>query len=114
MKRMCRVLLLLLLGATATGCATMMVEKQGKPRSANTESCPKVFSLTRKDIAALDWAFADDPKPADACLAIYYPKAEQDTLYQSSTRVMSPLIMLGLPASILVDTLALPFSALAD
>jgi uncharacterized protein YceK len=104
MKRMCRVLLLLLLGATATGCA----------RSANTESCPKVFSLTRKDIAALDWAFADDPKPADACLAIYYPKAEQDTLYQSSTRVMSPLIMLGLPASILVDTLALPFSALAD
>ncbi|MFM2007230.1 MAG: hypothetical protein RLZZ09_2885 [Pseudomonadota bacterium] len=92
----------------------MMVEKQGKPRSANTESCPKVFSLTRKDIAALDWAFADDPKPADACLAIYYPKAEQDTLYQSSTRVMSPLIMLGLPASVLVDTLALPFSALAD
>lgn len=92
----------------------MMVEKQGKPRSANTDSCPKVFSLTRMDIAALDWAFSDDPKPADACLAIYYPKAEQDTLYQSSTQVMSPLIMLGLPASVMVDTLVLPFSALAD
>jgi uncharacterized protein YceK len=114
MKRMCRVLLLLLLGATATGCATMMVEKQGKPRSANTESCPKVFSLTRKDIAALDWAFSEDPKPADACLALYYPKAEQDTLYQSSIQAMSPLIMLGLPGSVMVDTLALPFSTLAD
>ena len=88
--------------------------KKGKPRSANTDSCPKVFSLTRMDIAALDWAFSDDPKPADACLAICYPKAEQDTLYQSSTRVMSPLIMLGLPASVMVDTLVLPFSALAD
>ena len=92
----------------------MMIEKQGKPRSANTESCPKVFSLTRMDIATLDWAFSDDAKPADACLALYYPKAEQDTLYQSSTRAMSPLIILGMPASATVDTLALPFSTLSD
>jgi uncharacterized protein YceK len=114
MNRMLKLLLLLLMAGTGSGCASMMVEKQGKPRSANTKCCPKVFALTRMDIAALDWVFSDDSKPADACLALYYPKAEQDTLYQSSTRALTPLIMLGIPASVMVDTLALPFSGLAD
>jgi len=114
MNRPLKLLLGLLLAAVTSGCATMMAEKQGKTRSADIGACQRIYSLTRMDIAALDWAFSDNPQPADACLARYYPKADQDTLYQSSTQVMSPLIMLGLPASMTVDTVALPFSALAN
>ncbi len=113
MKGLHRIVLALSLAATEPGCTTLLIEKQGKPKSANTASCPRIYSLTRMDVAALDWVFSDDPRPADACLALSYPNAGKDTLYQTSTRAMSPLIMMGLPVSVMVDTLTLPFSALA-
>ena len=99
-----------LLVASGTGCTTMMLEKQGKPKAEHASVCPVVYAMTRLDVAALDWAFAADPRPADPCLALYYPKAAQDTLYQTSTRYLSPLMMLSLPLDVVLDTLVLPIS----
>ena len=94
----------------ASGCTKMMIEKQGKPKAEHAAVCPRAFGLTRLDSAALDWAFSEHPKPDDPCLSLYYPKAAQDTLYQNSTRWMTPGILLGMPVDVVVDTLTLPLS----
>lgn len=94
----------------ASGCTKMMIEKQGKPKAEHAAVCPRAFGLTRLDSAALDWAFSESPKPDDLCLSLYYPKAAQDTLYQNSTRWMTPGILLGMPVGVVVDTLTLPLS----
>lgn len=94
----------------ASGCTKMMIEKQGKPKAEHAAVCPRAFGLTRLDSAALDWAFSDSSKPDDPCLSLYYPKAAQDTLYQNSTRWMTPGILLGMPVDVVVDTLTLPLS----
>jgi uncharacterized protein YceK len=95
---------------SASGCTKMMIEKQGKPKAEHAAVCPRAFGLTRLDSAALDWAFSESPKPDDPCLSLYYPKAAQDTLYQNSTRWMTPGILLGMPVDVVVDTLTLPLS----
>ena len=94
----------------ASGCTKMMIEKQGKPKAEHAAVCPRAFGLTRLDSAALDWAFSENTKPDDPCLSLYYPKAAQDTLYQNSTRWMTPGILLGMPVDVMVDTLTLPLS----
>ena len=94
----------------ASGCTKMMIEKQGKPKAEHAAVCPRAFGLTRLDSAALDWAFSESPKPDDPCLSLHYPKAAQDTLYQNSTRWMTPGILLGMPVDVVVDTLTLPLS----
>jgi len=94
----------------ANGCTKMMIEKQGKPKAEHAAVCPRAFGLTRLDSAALDWAFSESSKPDDPCLSLYYPKAAQDTLYQNSTRWMTPGILLGMPVDVVVDTLTLPLS----
>ena len=104
----CLCLIALLL--CASGCTKMMIEKQGKPKAEHAAVCPRAFGLTRLDSAALDWAFSEHPKPDDPCLSLYYPKAAQDTLYQNSTRWMTPGILLGMPVDVVVDTLTLPLS----
>ncbi len=112
-KRFGRLLLITLL-LSGTGCTKMMVEKQGKPKAEHAAACPRVFGLTRLDSAALDWAFSENPKPDDPCLSLYYPKAAQDSLYQNSTRWMTPGILLGMPVDVVVDTLTLPLSVAAS
>ena len=113
MHYLIRLLLLLTLTLATAGCTTLMLEKQGKPKSATQtrQVCPSYYAMTRLDAAALDWAFSSQPVPADACLALYYPKAAKDSLYQNATLWMSPLIMLSLPFDIMVDTLTLPLVA---
>jgi uncharacterized protein YceK len=107
-------LILITLLFSGTGCTKMMIEKQGKPKADHAAACPRVFGLTRLDSAALDWAFSESPKPDDPCLSLYYPKAAQDTLYQNSTRWMTPGILLGMPVDVVVDTLTLPLSVAAS
>jgi uncharacterized protein YceK len=107
-------LLLITLLLYGTGCTKMMIEKQGKPKAEHAAACPRVFGLTRLDSAALDWAFSENPKPDDPCLSLYYPKAAQDSLYQNSTRWMTPGILLGMPVDVVVDTLTLPLSVAAS
>ena len=103
-------LTLIALLLSASGCTKMMIEKQGKPKAEHAAVCPQAFGLTRLDAAALDWAFSERPKTDDPCLLLYYPKAAQDTLYQNSTRWMTPGILLGMPVDVVVDTLTLPLS----
>ncbi|RQW79886.1 MAG: hypothetical protein EHM62_06105 [Methylococcus sp.] len=109
-----RRLLLITLLLSGTGCTKMMTEKQGKPKAEHAAACPRVFGLTRLDSAALDWAFSENPQPDDPCLSLYYPKAAQDSLYQNSTRWMTPGILLGMPVDVVVDTVTLPLSVTAS
>lgn len=115
MKPFIRVLLTLQAAMIAPGCTTLLVEKQAKPKLAHVQHCPSLYSLTRMEMAGLDWAFSSPGKPADNCLALYYPKADKDTLYQTSYSYLSPLMIMSLPADMVVDTLTMPVNlAVAD
>jgi uncharacterized protein YceK len=115
MKCLIRLLLPLLAEGLVSGCTTLLVEKQAKPKQAHAQQCPRLYSLTRMEMAGLDWAFSDPGKPADGCLALYYPNADKDPLYQTSYSYLSPLMIMSLPADMVVDTLTMPVNlAVAD
>jgi len=115
MKLSLRLLLSLLAAGIASGCTTLLVEKQAKPKLAHAQQCPRLYSLTRMEMAGLDWAFSGPGKPADHCLALYYPKSDKDSLYQTSYSYLSPLMIMSLPADMVVDTLTMPVNlAVAD
>lgn len=98
------------MAAAQTGCASFLLENQGGPWVGKYKDCPTVYQLTRIELASLEWAVFDGMKPSDPCLAHYYKKAGKDSSYMTSNRVMSGLYVMSLPVDLTLDTLALPFT----
>lgn len=94
-----------------SGCMSSLIERQRDNKARNPPSCPQAYSMTRLDMAGLDWAFSENQKPSDPCLADSFVKAGQDPFYQNSVRYLTPLIVLSLPIDLIIDTLTLPFAA---
>ena len=112
MKRFIRHLACLILSLTASGCTSVILQRQGSPQilAQARKTCPELYQLTRLDLASLEWAMFDDNQPADPCLALYHPKAAKDPFYASMNAYMSPLYVISLPVDVMIDTLALPFA----
>lgn len=117
MKYFTRLALFLALACLLEGCTSFLIQQQGKHWPSHYRDCPKLYTITRMELAALSWAVTGDPLPANTCLAHYYTAADQDGFYRDINRTMTPFYTLSLPADLLLDTITLPFtapSALAD
>ncbi len=90
------------------GCTSYMTQQQGQPWPGHYADCPSLYTLSRMELASLEWAFSGDSKPADPCLAHYYPKANRDPFYSEVNQYLTPLHALSLPMDAILDTLALP------
>lgn len=112
LKRLIKSLACLLLLLTASGCTSIILQRQGSPQlqAQARKSCPELYQLTRLDLASLEWALMDDKQPSDPCLALYHPKAAKDPFYASMNAYLSPLYVFSLPVDVMIDSLALPFA----
>jgi uncharacterized protein YceK len=105
--------IVILAASVLPGCTSYLMQQQGKAWLGSYKDCPSVYAMSRMELASLDWAFSAESRPADPCLAHYYPKADKDSFYSDVNRYLAPLYVLSLPADALLDTLALPISAAA-
>lgn len=113
MKHITRLALAMALAGPLGGCTSFLIQQQGKPWPGHYADCPKIYTATRMEFASLAWAVSDATRPPDACLAHYHAQAEQDSFYRDINRGLAPFYALSLPADLLLDTLVLPFAAMA-
>ncbi len=101
---------LLPLAGSLAGCTSYLTQQQGQPWPGHYADCPSLYTLSRMELASLEWAFSGASQPADPCLAHYYPKAGRDPFYGEVNQYLAPFHALSLPMDALLDTLALPVS----